>query len=68
MNSLVNGSGLSNSVAGETEQFSVFLKDAYLYPSPVELESLRVQIVLESDSRIIIHPSIHMRETANGER
>ncbi|XP_012828126.1 PREDICTED: LOW QUALITY PROTEIN: protein GAMETE EXPRESSED 2 [Erythranthe guttata] len=60
-NSIVNGSGLNNSVAGETERFSVFLKDAYLYPSPVELESLRVQIMHESDFQIV-HPIINIRE------
>ncbi|KAK6161087.1 hypothetical protein DH2020_004468 [Rehmannia glutinosa] len=65
VNSIVNGSGLNNSVAGEIAKFSVFLKDAYLYPSPVELTSLQVQVVRESDSQVI-HPSILIRETANG--
>ncbi|KAL7104906.1 hypothetical protein ACP275_07G011600 [Erythranthe tilingii] len=60
-NSIVNGSGLNNSVAGETERFSIFLKDAYLYPSPVELESLRVQIMHESDFQIV-RPIINIRE------
>ncbi|KAL0376426.1 UNVERIFIED_CONTAM: protein GAMETE EXPRESSED 2 [Sesamum calycinum] len=64
-NSIVNGSGLNNSVAGDIATFSVFLKDAYLYPSPVDLEKLQVQIFRESDSKII-HPSIRIRETING--
>ncbi|GFQ03406.1 protein gamete expressed 2 [Phtheirospermum japonicum] len=51
VNSIVNGSGLNKSVAGEIAKFSVFLKDAYLYPSPVELESIQVQISRESDSQ-----------------
>ncbi|KAK4338873.1 hypothetical protein RND71_040335 [Anisodus tanguticus] len=47
MNSIVNGSGLNDSVAGESARFSVFLKDAYLYPSLVELDSMQVQVVNE---------------------
>ncbi|GER52166.1 gamete expressed 2 [Striga asiatica] len=62
--SIVNGSGLNNSVAGEIAKFSVFLKDAYLYPSPVELESLQVRIIRESDSQVI-HSSVHIKETHN---
>ncbi|KZV31138.1 protein GAMETE EXPRESSED 2-like [Dorcoceras hygrometricum] len=65
MNSIVNGSGLNDSVAGDTAKFSVFLKDAYLYPSPVEVESLQVRIVHEFDSQIL-HPIILIREIANG--
>ncbi|XP_022864989.1 protein GAMETE EXPRESSED 2 isoform X1 [Olea europaea var. sylvestris] len=65
MNSIVNGSGLNNSVAGHAAKFSVFLKDAYLYPAPVELKRLQVQIVHEFDSQII-QPSIRIRETVNG--
>lgn len=63
--SIVNGSGINNSVAGETAIFSVFLRDTYLYPSPVMLDFLQVQIVQESDSHII-RPTIRVRETANG--
>ncbi|KAL3812927.1 hypothetical protein ACJIZ3_014195 [Penstemon smallii] len=59
--SVVNGSGLNNSIAGDVAKFSVFLKDAYLYPSAVEIESLRVQIVLESDPEILLHPSIQIK-------
>ncbi|XP_073308626.1 protein GAMETE EXPRESSED 2 [Primulina huaijiensis] len=65
MNSIVNGSGLNGSVAGDIAKFSVFLKDAYLYPSPVEVESLQVRIVHELDSQIL-HPIILTREIANG--
>ncbi|KAL2464204.1 Protein GAMETE EXPRESSED 2 [Forsythia ovata] len=65
MNSIVNGSGLNNSLAGHVAMFSVFLKDAYLYPAPVELERLQVQIVHEFDSQILL-PSIHIREAFNG--
>ncbi|KAK4425879.1 protein GAMETE EXPRESSED 2 [Sesamum alatum] len=64
-NSIVNGSGLNNTVAGDIATFSVFLKDAYLYPSPVDLENLQVQIVGESDSKII-PASIRIREAVNG--
>lgn len=59
MNSIVNGSGLNDSVAGEAARFSVLLKDAYLYPSLVEVESLQVKVVNEFDSyqpQASIHP------------
>ncbi|KAH0728171.1 hypothetical protein KY284_004036 [Solanum tuberosum] len=59
MNSIVNGSGLNDSVAGEAARFSVLLKDAYLYPSLIELESLQVLVVNEFDSyqpQASIHP------------
>ncbi|KAL8528790.1 hypothetical protein ACS0TY_006304 [Phlomoides rotata] len=65
INSIVNGSGINNSIAGETAMFSVFQRDAYLYPSPVMLEILQVQIVQESDSQIM-RPTIRIRETTNG--
>ncbi|XP_051127578.1 protein GAMETE EXPRESSED 2 [Andrographis paniculata] len=61
-NSIVNGTGLNNSVAGETVNFSVFLKDAYMYPSPVELERLQVRIVGESDS-LIVPPIIRIKDS-----
>ncbi|KAH6831907.1 hypothetical protein C2S53_012782 [Perilla frutescens var. hirtella] len=64
VNSIVNGSGLHKSAVGETAKFSIFLRDAYLYPSPVQLESLQVHIMQVSNSRII-QPSIRIRE-ANG--
>ncbi|MCD7455627.1 hypothetical protein HAX54_028836 [Datura stramonium] len=65
MNSIVNGSGLNDSVAGEAARFSVFLKDAYLYPSLVELESLQVQVVNEFDS-YHVQASIYPMKMVNG--
>lgn len=65
MNSIVNGSGLNDSIAGETARFSVFLKDAYLYPSLVEIESLKVQVVDEFDS-CQAQASIHPMKMVNG--
>lgn len=65
MNSIVNGSGLNDSVAGEAARFSVLLKDAYLYPSLIELESLQVQIVNEFDS-YHTQASIHPMKMVNG--
>ncbi|XP_059280723.1 protein GAMETE EXPRESSED 2 isoform X1 [Lycium ferocissimum] len=65
MNSIVNGSGLNDSVAGEAARFSVFLKDAYLYPSVVELEILQVQVVNEFDS-YHAQASIHPTKMVNG--
>ncbi|KAK3001560.1 hypothetical protein RJ639_021183 [Escallonia herrerae] len=50
VHSIINGSGLNNSVAGESSKFSVFLRDAYQYPSPVELEKLQVQILQRHES------------------
>ncbi|XP_048233557.1 protein GAMETE EXPRESSED 2 isoform X2 [Ricinus communis] len=56
--SIVNGSGLNDSVAGEIAQFSLYLVDAFQYPSFVEIESIQVQIVMENDS-VHVQPSIH---------
>ncbi|KAM7251560.1 hypothetical protein ACFE04_023443 [Oxalis oulophora] len=42
--SVVNGSGLNDSIAGETVEFSVYLYDKFQYPSPVELKRLWVLI------------------------
>ncbi|XP_047948674.1 protein GAMETE EXPRESSED 2 [Salvia hispanica] len=64
VNSIVNGSGLNSSVVGETAKFSIFLRDAYLYPSQVQLENLRVHIIQLSDSQII-QPRIQIR-ASNG--
>ncbi|KAL1548471.1 protein GAMETE EXPRESSED 2 [Salvia divinorum] len=64
VNSIVNGSGLNSSVVGETAKFSIFLRDAYLYPSQVQLECLRVHIMQVSDSQII-QPRIQIR-ASNG--
>ncbi|XP_042050502.1 protein GAMETE EXPRESSED 2-like isoform X1 [Salvia splendens] len=64
VNSIVNGSGLNSSVVGETAKFSIFLRDAYWYPSQVQLEYLRVHIMQVSDSQII-QPRIQIR-ASNG--
>lgn len=65
VNSIINGSGLNHSVAGELSRFFVFLKDAYLYPSPVELERVKVQIVREFDSSHV-QATISPMEMVNG--
>ncbi|CAM8993172.1 unnamed protein product [Rhodiola kirilowii] len=65
VNNVINGSGLENSVAGEIETFSVYLKDKYQYPSPVELDILRVQILRETDL-LPVWPTIVPLETVNG--
>ena len=65
MHSIVNGSGLNDSVAGEAAWFSVVLKDAYQYPAPVELERLQVHIVREFDS-YHVQPRIYPIQTVNG--
>lgn len=64
VNSIVNGSGLNSSVVGETAKFSIFLRDAYLYPSQVQLEYLRVHIMQVPDSQIV-QPRIQIR-ASNG--
>ncbi|KAF9679120.1 hypothetical protein SADUNF_Sadunf07G0107000 [Salix dunnii] len=56
--SIVNGSGLNDSTAGETTQFSLYLNDIFQYPSFVGVESIRVQIVRETDS-YSVQPSIY---------
>ncbi|XP_056168566.1 protein GAMETE EXPRESSED 2 isoform X2 [Syzygium oleosum] len=48
--SVVNGSGLNSSMAGGIEEFSVYLNDLFQYPSPVEVDMVRVQIGREFDS------------------
>ncbi|CAN0923116.1 Protein GAMETE EXPRESSED 2 [Linum grandiflorum] len=55
--SIVNGTGLNVSVAGETARFSLYLVDTFQYPSFVEIESIRVQIEKENDS-YSVQPSI----------
>ncbi|GAB4851307.1 hypothetical protein Ancab_039930 [Ancistrocladus abbreviatus] len=65
--SIINGSGLNSSVAGEVVKFSVYLNDRYLYPSPIELGLLQVQITQEADSYSVL-PSIYAIETINGSR
>ncbi|XP_004298140.1 PREDICTED: protein GAMETE EXPRESSED 2-like [Fragaria vesca subsp. vesca] len=48
-NSVVNGTGLNSSIAGERSEFSVYLNDAYQNPSPVGIERLEIQILREID-------------------
>lgn len=50
LNSVVNGSALSGSVAGEVAYLSVYLHDIYFNPSPIEVQWLRVVIIKKSDS------------------
>ncbi|KAM1923418.1 hypothetical protein ACFX15_021336 [Malus domestica] len=64
-NSVVNGSGLSSSTAGVLAEFSVYLNDAFQYPSPVEIERLEVQIVRANDS-YNVQSSIFPMQTING--
>lgn len=65
MSSIVNGTGLNHSIAGEVARFSVYLKDAFEYPSLIELEMLQVQILHEVDSQPL-QPSIHPIRIVNG--
>lgn len=65
LKSVVNGSGLNNSIAGEVAEFTVYLKDLYQYPSAVETERLQVQIVRESDS-YHVSPTISPLHVING--
>ncbi|VFQ64926.1 unnamed protein product [Cuscuta campestris] len=65
LGSIVNGTGLNHSVAGETARFSVYLRDAYEYPSLVELQVLHVQILHEVDSQPL-QPIIHPKKMVNG--
>ncbi|KAG4957145.1 hypothetical protein JHK85_043525 [Glycine max] len=60
--SVVNGSGLNDSVAGVKAEFSVYLNDIYQYPSPIEANILQVQILRENDSYSaspIIYPMLN---------
>lgn len=67
LKSVINGSGLDNSVAGEMSRFTIYLNDIYQYPSPVELEWLQVQIVRVIDSYHLL-PSIYPMQIVNGSR
>ncbi|XP_062104334.1 protein GAMETE EXPRESSED 2 [Humulus lupulus] len=64
-NSVVNGTGLNNSIAGEMAEFSVYLEDSFLDPSPVEVERLQVEITREIDSYSIL-PTISPIQIING--
>ncbi|WVY92063.1 hypothetical protein V8G54_037577 [Vigna mungo] len=65
--SVVNGSGLNDSVAGVKEEFSVYLNDIYQYPSPVQANILQVQISIENDSYRVM-PVIYPVLDSNGSR
>uniref|UniRef100_A0A251L0W3 GEX2 N-terminal Ig-like domain-containing protein n=1 Tax=Manihot esculenta TaxID=3983 RepID=A0A251L0W3_MANES len=62
--SIVNGSGLHDSIAGEISQFSVYLFDIFQYPAFIELGSIKVQIVRENDS-YYVQPSISIVEKSD---
>ncbi|KHN26535.1 hypothetical protein glysoja_019774 [Glycine soja] len=64
--SVVNGSGLNDSVAGVKAEFSVYLNDIYQYPSPIEANILQVQILRENDS-YSASPIIYPMLNNNGE-
>ncbi|KAK9726330.1 hypothetical protein RND81_05G206500 [Saponaria officinalis] len=66
-NSIINGSGLNRSVAGEEARFQVYLKDKYQYPSPVETSMVQVQITRQADSSSVL-PTIYPLESFNGSR
>lgn len=65
MKSIVNGSGLQNSVAGEVSKFSIFLRDIYDYPSPFNLITIRVEITLPLIS-LDVDPHIYPVDPHNG--
>ncbi|GMJ12238.1 gamete expressed 2 [Hibiscus trionum] len=66
LESIVNGTGLNASVAGEVAEFSVYLRDAFQYPSQVEVERLQVEIRREIDSASV-SSTIHPIQISNGE-
>ena len=57
VNSIVNGSGLTNSVAGRMSYFSIYLEDDFHNPSPVEVRILAVNIMRKNDT-LRIKPTI----------
>ena len=65
MKSVVNGSGLNDSIAGAKQEFSVYLYDVYQYPSPVEADIVQVQILRENDS-YSVSPFIYHLLNKNG--
>ncbi|XP_031396254.1 protein GAMETE EXPRESSED 2 isoform X2 [Punica granatum] len=64
-NSVVNGSGLNSSAPGKVAEFSIYLIDLFQYPSPVEIERVRVQIIREIDSSYV-ESSIYPLQFTNG--
>ncbi|KAM0030332.1 putative immunoglobulin-like protein [Helianthus debilis subsp. tardiflorus] len=63
--SRVYGPGIHDSIAGKDSRFTVSLKDAYQYPSLIELERLQVQITLPSLS-LRVNPQIRPRGDRHG--
>ncbi|XP_021836344.2 uncharacterized protein [Spinacia oleracea] len=63
-NSIFNGSGLNHSVAGQEARFSVYLKDAYQSPSPVEIRMLQVQVACVEESYMVL-PTVYPLEESN---
>ncbi|CAL9041571.1 unnamed protein product [Musa banksii] len=53
-NSFANGSGLASSVAGKISSFTVYLEDLYHNPSPVEAETIRVEILSENGTSNVL--------------
>nr|XP_018686964.1 PREDICTED: protein GAMETE EXPRESSED 2 isoform X1 [Musa acuminata subsp. malaccensis] len=53
-NSFANGSGLASSVAGKISSFTVYLEDLYHNPSPVEAETIRVEILTENGTSNVL--------------
>ncbi|XP_043719038.1 protein GAMETE EXPRESSED 2 isoform X2 [Telopea speciosissima] len=64
LKSVVNGSGLTGSVAGQISKFSVYLNDRYEYPSPIDADRIRVRILRKVDSANV-WPSIYPMQLAN---
>lgn len=63
--SIVNGTGLNMSKAGEFAEFFVYLNDDLQYPSAVEIERLQVQVIRKIDSSII-RPTISPLQILGG--
>ncbi|WCJ41413.1 gamete expressed 2 [Euphorbia peplus] len=55
--SIVNGSGLNDSVAGEVAQFAIYLVDTFQYPAFVEVQSIQIQIG-DENATYRVQPSI----------
>nr|GEZ17653.1 hypothetical protein [Tanacetum cinerariifolium] len=62
--SIVNGSGLTDSFVGKACNFSIFLRDAYDYSAPLDLEKLQVEI--RRPGSLPIDPQIYPRDSVNG--
>ncbi|CAO2817709.1 unnamed protein product [Amaranthus hypochondriacus] len=65
INSVINGTGLSPSTAGQEARFSVYLKDSYQFPCQVEMRMLQVHITMVTDSSMVL-PTIYPLEGSVG--